>query len=538
MKLKNLEVKQLNHLGMVAGICEEAELVDLINGCIGVQEKKVSVGEGVLAMILNALGFSNRALYLTPDYLKHKPVDVLINKDLVASDFNDDSLGRSLDKLYAAGITEVFYKIAHGVCQKFNISHKYVHLDSTTFSFHGENYRSKDEECPVKVTRGFSKDNHPELNQVVCNLICSYKSTLPLWLEVLSGNTSDKTSFKKSIYSFANAIKSGNKNLPVFVADSALYSETNIKSLSEVQWITRVPEVINDAKRFVDTADRRHMYKCDSSGYWYEEQSSNYGGIDQTWFVFYSEKAFLREQKTFEKNLNKAEIKYDKELLHLKNIKFNCHDDAVSAVKKIIKKWKHHSLQYDIKTKQMFGKSGRPKLAQTPSSIYYFVKGVIVKNKSEITKSLSRKGKFIIATNQDREKITPEEILNIYKNQGVSVERGFRFLKDPIFYAESLYLKKPERIMSLIMVMTLSLLVYSIAEMELKKRLELQGIEVKNSVGKLVLSLTFRRVLQMFQDIVLVIHDANERQVMNLEKDHETILKALGPVVKKYYFLN
>ena len=63
------------------------------------------------------------------------------------------------------------------------------------------------------------------------------------------------------------------------------------------------------------------------------------------------------------------------------------------------------------------------------------------------------------------------ELLAVYKDQGISVERGFRFLKDPIFYAESLYLKKSERIMALIMVITLSLLVYSLAERRVRKAL-------------------------------------------------------------------
>ena len=52
-------------------------------------------------------------------------------------------------------------------------------------------------------------------------------------------------------------------------------------------------------------------------------------------------------------------------------------------------------------------------------------------------------------------------MLEVYKDQGVSVERGFRFLKDPMFYAESLYLKSLKRIMALLMVMTLSLLLYT-----------------------------------------------------------------------------
>ncbi|MBM3151235.1 MAG: hypothetical protein FJZ96_03370 [Chloroflexi bacterium] len=52
------------------------------------------------------------------------------------------------------------------------------------------------------------------------------------------------------------------------------------------------------------------------------------------------------------------------------------------------------------------------------------------------------------------------------------MERGFRFLKDPVLFAHSLFLKNPARIMALIMVMTVALLVFSLAERQLRLRLK------------------------------------------------------------------
>jgi transposase len=54
------------------------------------------------------------------------------------------------------------------------------------------------------------------------------------------------------------------------------------------------------------------------------------------------------------------------------------------------------------------------------------------------------------------------------------MERGFRFLKDPQFLASSLYLKKPERIMALLMVMTVCSLVYAALEYRLRQALRAQ----------------------------------------------------------------
>ena len=79
-----------------------------------------------------------------------------------------------------------------------------MHLDSTTFSLHGayrEDENEEQEGMPevISITKGYSKDNAPDLNQVVVSLMCAYRSSIPVWIEVLSGNSSDKVSFRKSI---------------------------------------------------------------------------------------------------------------------------------------------------------------------------------------------------------------------------------------------------------------------------------------------------------------------------------------------------
>lgn len=76
-----------------------------------------------------------------------------------------------------------------------------------------------------------------------------------------------------------------------------------------------------------------------------------------------------------------------------------------------------------------------------------------------------QKSLFILASN-DLE-IEPQEIIDVYKNQFV-VERGFRFIKSPEFLADSLYLKKLERIEALLFIMTLSLMVYASLERKIR----------------------------------------------------------------------
>ena len=130
----------------------------------------------------------------------------------------------------------------------------------------------------------------PDLNQVVTSLMCSYRSTIPVWLEVLSGNTSDKTTFKESIRRYRKQFQQ--KRLPYFVADSALYTKTTLTELDEVKWVTRVPETINEAKQVITQLNKDAMTVCDDSNYRFMPYRSSYGEIKQRWIIVYSQKAF------------------------------------------------------------------------------------------------------------------------------------------------------------------------------------------------------------------------------------------------------
>jgi transposase len=53
-----------------------------------------------------------------------------------------------------------------------------------------------------------------------------------------------------------------------------------------------------------------------------------------------------------------------------------------------------------------------------------------------------------------------------YKEQQAP-ERGFAFLKDPLFFADSVFLKSPQRV-EMAMLMGLCLMVYSLGQRELR----------------------------------------------------------------------
>src|SRR6266496_3060428 len=60
--------ERLDHLGLMAGVCQEMGLSAYLDRLAGERKQQVSVGTATVAMILNGLGFSNRRLYLVPQF--------------------------------------------------------------------------------------------------------------------------------------------------------------------------------------------------------------------------------------------------------------------------------------------------------------------------------------------------------------------------------------------------------------------------------------------------------------------------------------
>ena len=136
------------------------------------------------------------------------------------------------------------------------------------------------------------------------------------------------------------------------------------------------------------------------------------------------------------------------------------------------------------------------------------ISATLSQNESEINTEFLRAGRFIIATNLlDSNELTHDSILSEYKAQykaQQSCERGFAFLKDRLFFADSIFLKSPERIESLGMMMGLCLLVYTSAQRQIRTAVRESKSTVKNQLGKPTDRPTLHWIFPCFQSIDLV----------------------------------
>src|SRR4051794_13000280 len=95
-----VETQVLDHHGLVAAQCMDIELAEQIDKRLGDTGKRiVSYGKACVAMVLNGLGFTNRRLYLTPQFFNSKPVAAFLGGDIEARHLHDDTLGDTLDAI-------------------------------------------------------------------------------------------------------------------------------------------------------------------------------------------------------------------------------------------------------------------------------------------------------------------------------------------------------------------------------------------------------------------------------------------------------
>jgi transposase len=533
-----IRVQDIDHCGIVAGIIDQMCLVEQINQILGTHHQEiVSAGQAVKAMILNGLGLVSAPLYLFEKFFVGKATEHLLGEGIRPEHLNDDRLGRVLDKLYEAGLTQVFVKIALAAAEKFGVKKDTLHLDSSSFHVHGEyaitTAGEMPEETAIEITYGYSRDHRPDLKQFIVDLMCSGDGDIPLYIRVADGNEADSAAFARILKQFRQQWQID----ALFVADAALYCEENIKQMDCLRWLSRVPLTLKAAQFLLDNLSPEAFVASAIEGYEFAECCSDYAGVKQRWLVVKSEVRQKADLKQLEKRLAKQLDKAQSQLRQLSQQEFACAADAIKAAKHFDTQQRFHQLaDLKILEHKRYAKSGRPRKDAPAPECYYQIHATLVPNQTAIATEQQRAGCFILATNVlDAQQLSNDELLHEYKAQQ-STERGFRFLKDPLFFTSSIFLNSTERVAALAMVMGLCLLVYSLGQLALRQALEQAKQTITNQLGKPTATPTMRWVFQCFMSIHLVTI-AKVKQIANLTDERRWILQFLGAPCRKYYLL-
>lgn len=535
MDAARFEVERLDHLGLVAGFCKAIGLEELINTRMPKTSHKsvISNGKLLVAMILNGLGFVSRTLHMYPEYFAEKPVERLLGQGIQSSHINEDVMGRFLDSLYEEGVSEVYQEIAERVVSYLKLPCKSLNLDTTSFHLDGQYESDIDAQC-IQITQGYSRDHRPDLKQVILSLITENQAGIPLYMQAVSGNVNDSETFKKTVKAHLKSLKAAYNNT-YFIGDSALYSEETVQALAEQNqlFITRVPQKLTQAKAVLAKASEVEWTELTNgyAGIWFD---SNYGGVEQRWLLIKSTQAKTREKHILDAAVSKKTARSVIDFKKLMRQVFACETDARKALAQWLDKQDFiHIHAPEILRQDKRGKRARPGLTDEVVTTYK-ISGSIATDLSLRNEAQQANGFFILGTNDLSEALSMQFLLDEYKSQQ-AVERGFRFLKSPDFLTSSLFLKKPERIEALLMIMTCSLMVYAGIEHLIRQRLAETNRFFPDMKKKPTRRPTARWVFFCFQGISILIIDKTTTLVTNMIDRQKIILDSLGKLYWDFY---
>ena len=227
-----------------------------------------------------------------------------------------------------------------------------------------------------------------------------------------------------------------------------------------------------------------------------------------------------------QKKLTKKKLAAQQLLDRLGRSKFESGAEAKAIFKTENKKLKYHHLNL-VKLIKIKDKKSNKNV--------YKIEATLSEKLEIIATEKKRAGRFVLATNiLETQQLSADEILTAYREQQAA-ERGFAFLKDPLFFVDSIFLKTSARIESMAMLMGLCLLVYKIGQRQLRLKLSELKTGVRNQLGKLTDRPTLRWIFQCFQGIHVVFING-VKQIYNLKDERRNTLRFFPKKCQQYYF--
>jgi transposase len=535
--MEQVRVERLDHIGVIASLIKDLGLVNMIDTrLVPDAQAMITPGEAVAGMILHGLGLANRPLSLTPQFFANKPLDLLLRQGIEAEMFNRFKLGRTLDEAYAYGCDLLFEELALSICAQEGIDLRFNHLDTTSFALTGE-YVPDSDEYAIRITHGYSKDHRPDLKQAVLELMVSQDGGVPFVSKSWDGHTSDTQVFQKR----AEALMRAFKDTPSprdLVADAKLYCEDNAVHLAKLGFITRVPATLTLVSQVIAQALQSDTWQSFDDNTRYQSLALCHYGMAQRWLVVSSQAAYARAEATLNHATQREHEAITKQLLHLQAQRFCSPEAAQAALAAVAKRWKYHQLESSHLTEhKRYAGKGRPTASTPLKAIEWQIQAQVLADDKAMEWDKQAKACYVLGTNIDASELSDTEVIVAYKGQA-QVEGGFRFLKDPLFFVSSLFVKKPNRIEGLLMVMTLALLVYSVAQRRLRKQLAENHETVPNQINQPTPSPTLRWVFQLLEGIhrvQLTVQDQVRDLIEGLNDVQIKILRLFGNEVCHLY---
>lgn len=552
------QVAPVAHLPLVLGVLRKLDVAALVDSIIPPHpEQVVSAGRAVEALVLAILD-GHHALYKVGRRLDERGMLPLLQPGLEPQSLHDTRLGQTLDALFAANLGEVFSAIALRTLETYQVQTPWLHQDTTTIGLYGAyEERGADAQGP-RPTYGYSKDGRDDLKQVLLSLGVSGDGGLPLRMGLHDGHTSDTGDVPRAIQESLDLTLDGLQGL---VADSKAYTQRTLGLCLETGMglVTLVPRTCA-IRQEVEAWGQQQV----SLPLLLEKTAKRQGEVPRRWYgrsvtrevevedergqialapirfiaVYSTQLAQRHESAYAHAQSREAEALVD-HVAHVQRRQFACEADAEEAIAeyegrsrgrrgRAATPWRYHEVRYRIEAhrqRQKRVRRGRPRKDEVaPEEVVYRLSVAT----QAVSPPVDTLGWLVLATTIEESTCGDVEIVQAYRDQTATVERGFRWIKNPAAISP-VWLEKRERIAALAMLTVVGLLVYGLIQHQVRHYLREHQAVIPGNKGDTAIP-TATVIFELFTTVTRIELNVDGMTVYQLhgwQAHHELICEAL-----------
>jgi len=191
--------------------------------------------------------------------------------------------------------------------------------------------------------------------------------------------------------------------------------------------------------------------------------------------------------------------------------------------------WRYHEVRYEVKAHRQHQKRarrGRPRKGEEPQEeIVYQLKV----STQALAAPVATFGWLVLATTIDASICGDAQIVRAYRDQTVTVERGFRWIKNPAAI-HPVRLEKRERIAALAMLTVVGLLVYGLIQRQVRQYLQEHEATIPGNKGETdnpTATVVFESLTMLIR-LELSVDGVTVYQFHGWQAHHERVFQALG----------
>jgi len=562
---RTLRPVMVSHLPLIRHAIDELGIREVVDRLLPPDGRMdVSDGDCVTVMVLNIL-CGRVALYDMEERLGGADLAVLLWDGCQASSFHDDRLGLALDHVFHCGTDFLFSEVARGVLRRPEMGTAYpAHLDTTSVSLEGAYEEDPARPWPEgtpRPKRGYSKDQRPDLKQLIYGLTVHGPTRIPLNFSVLDGNTADPKANRFQIESLAALLPAEHEVTLVadckFV-DAETLGQARASGFHYVSLLphtftlrhelvekvrlagTALPEVVRRKGRLLADPDRLYHATSFQEKLWVKDASG--GGLvamDHRCVVVRSSTAEEEFDTTIDRRVGKEGDALQTALQKLGKRTFACEKDLRAEVDRTIEKAALHDITYTVEAVDLpikRAKAGRPrKTEEAPPTerVWRLARADMDQSVERIDVARFHAAHFVLVSDHlDTTLWGDQRILETYRAQeSIEGHAGFRWLKGVAAVAP-VFLKLPHRIQALALIFLFALMVRNWIEAYVRRELEKRDQTLPNFNDRPTKRPTAENVFRLFRFVSLVLVEQGgavvERTLHYLDEPARSVLELFG----------